>query len=66
MRKGRQTLYNYYILTEEITIGEKLEDIRDNIDIVAAFHPANEYEILERVSNQLTDIILELKKKEPK
>lgn len=26
-------------------------------------HPANEYEILERISDKLTDIILELKKK---
>lgn len=56
-------MYNYYILTEGVTIEEKLEDIRDNIDIVAAFHPANEYEILERVSNQVTDIINELKEK---
>jgi len=50
-------------LTEGVTIEEKLEDIRDNIEIVAAFHPANEYEILERISDKLTDIILELKKK---
>lgn len=63
MKKRRQNLYNYYILTEGVTIEEKLEDIRDNIEIVAAFHPANEYEILERISDKLTDIILELKKK---
>lgn len=49
--------------TDGTTILEKLEDIRDNIDIVTDLHPANEYEILERTSSRLTDIILELKKK---
>lgn len=54
---------NCCMRTDGVTILEKLEDIRDNIEIVAAFHPANEYEILERISDKLTDIILELKKK---
>lgn len=49
--------------TEGITIPERLEDIRDSIDVVAACHPTNEYEILDRISDKLTDIILELKKK---
>lgn len=55
---------NYFCMQAEgVTIAERLEDIRDNIEIVIAFHPSNEYEILERVGNKLTDIILELKKK---
>lgn len=53
----------YYMQTEGVSIQENLEDIRDNIDIVIAFHPSNEYEILERLSNKLTDIINELKQK---
>lgn len=57
-------LDNYYCMrTDGATILEKLEDIRDNIEIVVAFHPSNEYEILERLSGKVTDIILELKKK---
>lgn len=54
---------NYCMQTEGVTIQEMLEDIRDNIDIVTAFHPTNEYEILERLSNKLTDIILIFKQK---
>lgn len=49
--------------TDGTTMLEKLEDIRDNIDIVVAVHPTNEYKILERISDKLTDIINELKKK---
>lgn len=47
---------------------ERLTDIRDNIDImwtqsiVVDPHPTNEYEILDRISDKLTDIILILKK----
>lgn len=49
--------------TEGITISERLGDIRDSVDIIVAFHPSNEYETLERLSNKLTDIITELKQK---
>ena len=45
------------------TVIEKLENIKDNIEIIVAFRPATEYEILEEISNKLTDIILELKQK---
>lgn len=54
---------NSYMKTEDITIEDMLKDIRDNIDIIAAFHPSNEYEILERLSEKITDILAELKQK---
>lgn len=54
---------NCCMRTDGVTILERLEDIRDNVDIVVAVHPTNEYKILERISDKLTDIILELKKK---
>ena len=56
---------NYFCMQAEgVTIAERLDNIKDNIEIIVAFRPATENEILEEISNKLTDIILELRKKE--
>lgn len=54
---------NCHIQTDGVAILEKLEDIRDSIDIVISYRPANEYEILDGLSSELTDILIELKQK---
>lgn len=54
---------NYGELKEKVSIQEQLEDIRDSINIIVAFRPINEYEILNKIKDKIIDILIELELK---